>query len=508
MKEPAHSPTCRACGASSRRGRNGKVSPDSIRSLHSAIDETSTGGSRRREETIAACDQTCRLPEEAYCVRRKLCSTTYGSVRLCTVLRRAENDPCDSRAGPSWVTTDDLVAIKTVNLRRLHLSGRHLDDPVNECAAHQLLGRRNRHIVTLSHALQTETHLYLVFPYLSGGELLSALFDEMALSPTGLPDESLARARFVQILSAVAHLQKKGVCHRGLSLKNLHLDDKGNVVLVDLGLCLRVPYADPVNLHYSTDVSNNTQRRLVKAQGQCGDITYTAPEALRRNDFDAFAIDLWSAGVVLFEILVGRRPFDSPSASDANFTAICVEGRLAEIMSSKGIDLSRSAIDLLQRMLASDPAGRMTLAEVADHPWTRGETYAEVPSLGTGDGPGHGWFVTTLSTHDDDDDSSDLPLFLTVMTKSDETVLTTASTTAELDSPAEGSRDNEDCPHMDITTAVDPNSPGSRVSNDNPRLSGGRRCFFSFTGLPMRMWRKSRVLARRFGDVESELFSS
>ena len=449
---------------------------------------------------IAACDRSCKLPEEAYCVRRKLCSTIYGSVRLCTVLRRADNDPCDSRAGQSWTTTDDLVAIKIVNWGRLqHLRGRHLEDPVKECAAHQLLGRRHRHIARLSHALQTETHLYLVFPYLSGGDLLSALFDEVALSPTGLPDESLARARFIQILSAVAHLQKKGVCHRDLSLRNLLLDDKGNVVLVDLGLCLRVPYADPANRHHSTDVSNNTRRRLVKAQGQCGELAYMDPETLRRNDFDPFALDLWSAGVVLFELLVGRRPFASPCpASDANFAAICVEGRLAEILSSKGIDLSGSAIDLLQRMLASDPARRMTLAEVADHPWTSGETYAEVPSLGLGDGLGHGWFLRQTSARDDDYSSGGFP-YSRAMTKSDETVITTASTT--LDSPAERSRDNADCPHEEISTVVEPSSPRSRDLNDDPRrrMSGGRSRF-SFNGLSRR-WRKSRG-ARSFWGVE------
>mmetsp|Transcript_38077 Transcript_38077/g.91097 ORF Transcript_38077/g.91097 Transcript_38077/m.91097 type:complete len:615 (+) Transcript_38077:164-2008(+) len=520
MKEPVHSPTCRACGnhaaagglsfgstestmASPRGGHDRKASLDSIHSWYSAFNEASTSGSRRREtrrtnHNFAACDRTCKLPEEAYCVRRKLGSTPYGSVRLCTVLRRAENNPCDSRVGPSWITTDDLVTIKISRLQ--HLRGRHLEDPVKECAAHQLLGRRHRHIITLSHALQTETHLYLIFPYMSGGDLLSALFDEMALSPTGLPDESIARARFVQILSAVAHLQKKGVCHRNLSLGNLHLDDKGNVVLVDFGLCLRVPYADPVNRQHSTDVSNNTRRRLVKPQRLCGDLSYMAPETLRLNDFDPFAIDLWSAGVVLFELLVGRRPFASPCpASDANFATICVEGRLAEILSSKGVDLSESAIDLLQRMLASDPAGRMTLAEVADHPWTRGETYAEVPTLGPGDGSGHGWFLVQTSTRDDDDISSELP-YSRALTKSDETVITTASTA--LDIPAERSRDNADCAHAEIVTAVDPNSPSPKDSNNNPgrRMSGGRRRHFSFGGLSRR-WRQIRG-ARRFRDVE------
>ncbi|EJK49863.1 hypothetical protein THAOC_31215 [Thalassiosira oceanica] len=505
MKEPVHSPTCRACGnhaaagglsfgstestmASPRGGHDRKASLDSIHSWYSAFNEASTSGSRRREtrrtnHNFAACDRTCKLPEEAYCVRRKLGSTPYGSVRLCTVLRRAENNPCDSRVGPSWITTDDLVTIKISRLQ--HLRGRHLEDPVKECAAHQLLGRRHRHIITLSHALQTETHLYLIFPYMSGGDLLSALFDEMALSPTGLPDESIARARFVQILSAVAHLQKKGVCHRNLSLGNLHLDDKGNVVLVDFGLCLRVPYADPTRqapeivrrplVHGSRNASSERLRSLRDRSLVGGRGPVRAPR--------------WTPSVRLPVPGLGRELRDNMRRGTSRRDPV-VEGRRP-----LGIGDRPTPANARVRSSGEDDSGGGGGSSLDERGDLRGGPDAGDP----GTGRDTGWFLVQTSTRDDDDISSELP-YSRALTKSDETVITTASTA--LDIPAERSRDNADCAHAEIVTAVDPNSPSPKDSNNNPgrRMSGGRRRHFSFGGLSRR-WRQIRG-ARRFRDVE------
>ena len=72
------------------------------------------------------CGPSCTLPTEAYCVRKKICDTIYGSVRLCVVLRRIEVDSnmswrglSDERHGYNhgdtkavWETTDQMVAIK------------------------------------------------------------------------------------------------------------------------------------------------------------------------------------------------------------------------------------------------------------------------------------------------------------------------------------------------------------------------------------------------------------
>ncbi|KAL7550356.1 hypothetical protein ACHAWF_013598 [Thalassiosira exigua] len=374
------------------------------------------------------CGNHCDLPDRAYCVVRKLCNATYGSVRLCAVLKRVSRAALNhgnaanledgfhslpsphsrmrtAELDPEWETTGEMVAVKVVNWTKLQaLRGRHLEDPIKELAAlQQLLGRHHPNVVSILDALQSETHLFYVFPYVEGGDLCGCLLDKMNSSPTGRLDESLAMDWFCQILSGMSHLQKKGICHRDLCLENIMMDEDDTIRIIDFGLCLRVPYEDPNNRNLVTDVSANTSRRLMKDQGQCGRVQYMAPEVVMRAEaFDGFAIDLWSAGIMLFELLVGKRPFAMAHSSDKNFRIISVEGDLAGLLQAKGIELNEDAVDLLQQMLHCDPAKRLTLSEVVRHPWLQGRRESVVAPV-TRDDPCNRWFVHTNSIDDMND---------------------------------------------------------------------------------------------------------
>jgi serine/threonine protein kinase len=174
------------------------------------------------------------------------------------------------------------------------------------------------------------------------------------------------------LLQALLHLQKKGVAHRDLSLENLLVDANNNLVVVDFGLSLRVPFTDMSNYGGVSDVSEGTTRRLMKAQGQSGSLTYLAPEIIERDEaFDGFATDLWSAGVILFVFLVGLAPFKWPHPTDYRYAQIN-KGKLRELMKKLNKPVSDEATDLLQNMLWRDPRKRLCLAQVLTHPWVVG----------------------------------------------------------------------------------------------------------------------------------------
>jgi serine/threonine protein kinase len=121
---------------------------------------------------------------------------------------------------------------------------------------------------------------------------------------------------------------------------------------------------------------------------------YVAPELwnrCKRDDkvdtrvaFDGYAVDLWSAGVMLLAMLLGTDSlFAAPVHEDRAFQQICVHGHLSEYVAAYQKKLSRAptppppttisvdALDLLQQMLRFDPKDRLTLAEVQQHPWVR-----------------------------------------------------------------------------------------------------------------------------------------
>lgn len=154
------------------------------------------------------------------------------------------------------------------------------------------------------------------------------------------------------------------------------VDENDRLVLIDMGMCLRVPYSDPNNYGGVVDVSEGQGRRLIQAQGQGGKLMYLAPEIIERDEaFDGFAIDLWASGVVLFVLLVGLAPFKWAHPTDKRYAKIC-KGNLREMMDGLNIPISDEACDLLQNMFWRDPAQRYTLAQVEHHPWTRNKKFS------------------------------------------------------------------------------------------------------------------------------------
>jgi serine/threonine protein kinase len=163
------------------------------------------------------------------------------------------------------------------------------------------------------------------------------------------------------------HLQSLGICHRDLSLENILVNHE-NCLIIDMGMCLRVPYNDS-ETGAVTDVVRGTMRRLMKPQGVCGKHNYMSPEVFANTDpFDGFAIDLWAAGVILYIMLTGFPPYDQASRTDQRFDLI-VNGRLVDQLRNWDIILSEEVGDLLQSMLVLDPRDRLTLAELMSHPW-------------------------------------------------------------------------------------------------------------------------------------------
>jgi len=264
-------------------------------------------------------------------------------------------------------------------VRELH--GRHMEDPVKEVSAMQFITRDGPHpnVMGTLDVLQDEQYLYSFMPFCSCGELFGFVQRDGRFS------EPVARHWFGQILNGLFHLQKVGVCHRDLSLENVLVDQFTEALLIDFGMCLRVPFLSEDS--EISDVSCGGLRCLMVPQGQCGKPNYISPEVLQNGEsFDGFAIDLWAGGVILFIMLVGLPPFEWATQDDPRFRMI-TGGGLMTMLQQWQRPISEEAGDLLQRMLQEDPRDRLTLIEVMDHPWVvDDETSAPSPPP-----PDEGW---------------------------------------------------------------------------------------------------------------------
>ncbi|PON97984.1 Calcium/calmodulin-dependent/calcium-dependent protein kinase [Trema orientale] len=192
-------------------------------------------------------------------------------------------------------------------------------------------------IVRIHEVMGTKTKIYIVMEYVPGGELSDKMSYAKRLS------ESEARKIFHQLIDAVDYCHNKGVCHRDLKPENLLLDGKGNLKLSDFGLsALRKP----------GDLLSTA----------CGSPSYVAPELLVNKSYDGAAADIWSCGVILFELLAGCLPFD-----DHNLMSLYRKITRAQYECPQWF--TESQRKLISGLLEPNSRKRITIPEIIEDEW-------------------------------------------------------------------------------------------------------------------------------------------
>ncbi|KAF5351566.1 hypothetical protein D9758_007229 [Tetrapyrgos nigripes] len=241
--------------------------------------------------------------------------------------------------------TGQMAAIKIIPKNSFCSRTSALDDAGFEAEQREIAMQReviimklieHPNIMRLYDVWDLPDELYLVLEYVQGGELFEYLCDNGALP---IPE---ALSYFQQLVLAVDYCHRFNVAHRDLKPENILLDSARNVKIADFGLA-----------------AFQSEKLL---QTACGSPHYTAPEVLRGMSYDGIIADVWSCGIILFALLVGRLPFDRDDIED--LIPAILDGYF-ELPS----DLDPLAQDLIIKMLESDPEERITLAEVQEHPF-------------------------------------------------------------------------------------------------------------------------------------------
>ncbi|GAA6234290.1 cGMP-dependent protein kinase 2-like [Lates japonicus] len=140
-------------------------------------------------------------------------------------------------------------------------------------------------IVRLHAAFKDTRYIYMVMEFCGGGEIWTKLKE------VGRFDEPIAVFCTACVVEAYAYLHKKNIMYRDLKPENLMLDVRGYVKLVDFGFAKELVRGE-------------------KTYSFVGTPEYMAPEIIKNQGHD-FAVDFWSLGVLIFELLVGSPPFSS-----------------------------------------------------------------------------------------------------------------------------------------------------------------------------------------------------
>lgn len=182
------------------------------------------------------------------------------------------------------------------------------------------------------------------------GSTLDALILETA--PAGLPlDRALAIARQIAVALEAAHDQ--GIIHRDLKPANVKVREDGTVKVLDFGLA-KAFAADAESAASGVSNSPTLTARSTQLGMILGTAAYMAPEQAKGRPVDRRA-DVWAFGVVLFEMLAGRRAFEGDDVSDVLASVLKSEPDWVALPA----DLPAPVRRLLRRCLEKDPKRRL-----------------------------------------------------------------------------------------------------------------------------------------------------
>jgi len=203
-------------------------------------------------------------------------------------------------------------------------------------------------LISLTDSWKDSRFLYLLFPYIPGGELFSYLRNAGRFSP------STTLFYSAEIVSALEYLHSLSVAYRDLKPENLLLDRQGHIVITDFG--------------FAKVITDRTWTL-------CGTPEYLAPEIIQSKGHTN-AVDWWALGILIYEMLAGYPPFfdDNP---------FCIYEKILAGKLEWPQHMEQTAKDLIKRLLVHDRTKRLGnmkagAEDIKKHRWFKSIDWEEV----------------------------------------------------------------------------------------------------------------------------------
>ncbi|KAI8365469.1 kinase-like domain-containing protein [Choanephora cucurbitarum] len=228
-------------------------------------------------------------------------------------------------------------AIKAIDKKDL-VSKRQVEHAHNE---KEILSEvKHPFLVNYHGSFQTSTHVFLVMDYVVGGELFQLIREKKKLT------ETETRFYAAQVVLAIDYLHRQNIVYRDLKPENILIDKQGYIKITDFGFAKKI-----------------TQDRTWTL---CGTPDYIAPEIIRSQGYTK-AVDWWSLGVLIYEMMTGEPPFTAKNPIE-QYQKI-LEGDV-----NWPDNINAEARDLLENLLktkASERIGNLKdgVNDIKRHPW-------------------------------------------------------------------------------------------------------------------------------------------
>eukprot|EP01084_Bolivina_argentea_P288544 495254_1 len=177
--------------------------------------------------------------------------------------------------------------------------------------------------------------VYLILEFATGGELYRELMEKGKFS------EKRAAQYIREVADALNYCHGKHIIHRDIKPENLLIGHRGEIKIADFGWSVHAP---------------SSRRNTF-----CGTLDYLPPEMIEGHNHNE-TCDTWSVGVLMYELMTGRPPFEAENHHQTYKRILGVNVAFPE-------DMPNDAKDLISKLLKKNPEERIPLHKVSSHPF-------------------------------------------------------------------------------------------------------------------------------------------
>ena len=238
--------------------------------------------------------------------------------------------------------TGEKYSLKVIDKKKLINMQGNIDLIYNEINIQSKLNHEN--IIRLYNIYETENEINIILEYASKGNLYNLILK----NKNGFSEFQTYKF-FIQILNAVYFLHQNAIIHRDIKPENILISENNKLKLCDFG--------------WAKEVSVENRSTF------CGTFEYMAPEIVDSEKYD-FGVDIWSLGILLYELLMGYSPFKAKDPQN-----IMVNIKSHELIFDKNKHLSEECKNLIKSLLEVNPQKRIKIRDIFEHPFIKKNSY-------------------------------------------------------------------------------------------------------------------------------------
>jgi len=199
---------------------------------------------------------------------------------------------------------------------------------------------RHEKIVAFEQFFEDAENVYIILELCSNQTLSELIKKRKRIT------ELETKCYMFQLIEGLKYLHSRRVIHRDLKLGNIFLTDKMILKIGDFGLAAKLEF-------------DGERKRTI-----CGTPNYIAPEILEGTEGHSYEVDIWSLGVILYTLLIGKPPFET---RDVKTTYNRIKKNVYSFPNS--VCISDDAKNIIQTILNSNPSKRPKYKDILAHPF-------------------------------------------------------------------------------------------------------------------------------------------